>query len=180
MILGKVSEIFLLKIFKWKILGRFSKLPKYIIAVVPHTSFYDFFVGILVRTIINEKINFVGKKELFRPFTGWFFKMMGGVPVDRDSNKNSVDLIVEIFNKREKFKLAIAPEGTRNKVDKWKTGFYYIALKAKIPIMPVALDYTNKKVIIYPLFYPSGDIDGDFNKLKKIFNGVLGYNPEKS
>ena len=174
MILRKICKI-IFKIFKWKILGEFSKVPKYIIAVVPHTSFYDFFIGILVRNIINEKINFIGKKELFGPLTGWFFRMLGGFPVDRNSKKNTVDSIVEVFNKRKKFKLAIAPEGTRKKVKKWKTGFYYIALKAKIPIMPVAFDYNNKNVIFHSLFYPSGNIEEDFKKLFKKYKNVLNY-----
>ena len=162
-------------IFKWKILGKFSKVPKYIIAVAPHTSFYDFFIGILVRNIINEKINFIGKKELFGPLTGWFFRSLGGVPVDRNSKKDTVSSIVEIFNKRKKFKLAIAPEGTRKKVKKWKTGFYYIALKAKIPIMPVAFDYNNKNVIVHSLFYPTGNIEEDFKNLYKKYKNVLSY-----
>ena len=163
------------RVFKWKILGKFSKVPKYIIAVAPHTSFYDFFIGILVRNIINEKINFIGKKELFGPLTGWFFRALGGVPVDRNSKKDTVSSIVEIFNKRKKFKLAIAPEGTRKKVKKWKTGFYYIALKAKIPIMPVAFDYNNKNVIVYSLFYPTGNIEEDFKNLYKKYKNVLSY-----
>ena len=161
--------------FKWKILGKFSKVPKYIIAVAPHTSFYDFFIGILVRNIINEKINFIGKKELFGPLTGWFFRSLGGVPVERNSKKDTVSSIVEIFNKRKKFKLAIAPEGTRKKVKKWKTGFYYIALKAKIPIMPVAFDYNNKNVIVHSLFYPTGNIEEDFKNLYKKYKNVLSY-----
>jgi len=163
------------RIFKWKILGKFSKVPKYIIAVAPHTSFYDFFIGILVRNIINEKINFIGKKELFGPLTGWFFRALGGVPVDRNSKKDTVISIVEIFNKRKKFKLAIAPEGTRKKVKKWKTGFYYIALKAKIPIMPVAFDYNNKNVIVHSLFYPTGNIEEDFKNLYEKYKNVLSY-----
>ena len=163
------------RVFRWKILGEFSKVPKYIIAVAPHTSFYDFFIGILVRNIINEKINFVGKKELFGPVTGWFFRILGGVPVDRNSKKDTVSSIVEIFNERKKFKLAIAPEGTRKKVKKWKTGFYYIALKAKIPIIPVAFDYSNKNVIVHSLFYPSGNIEEDFKKLYKKYKNVLSY-----
>tara|TARA_B100001996_G_scaffold125730_1_gene95268 strand:- start:3285 stop:3824 length:540 start_codon:yes stop_codon:yes gene_type:complete len=163
------------RVFKWKILGKFSKVPKYIIAVAPHTSFYDFFIGILVRNIINEKINFIGKKELFGPLTGWFFRALGGVPVDRNSKKDTVSSIVEIFNKRKKFKLAIAPEGTRKKVKKWKTGFYYIALKAKIPIMPVAFDYNNKNVIVHSLFYPTGNIEEDFKNLYKKYKNVLSY-----
>ena len=163
------------RVFKWKILGKFSKVPKYIIAVAPHTSFYDFFIGILVRNIINEKINFIGKKELFGPLTGWFFRALGGVPVDRNSKKDTVSSIVEIFNKRKKFKLAIAPEGTRKKVKKWKTGFYYIALKAKIPILPVAFDYNNKNVIVHSLFYPTGNIEEDFKNLYKKYKNVLSY-----
>ena len=174
MITTEICKI-IFKIFKWKILGEFSKVPKYIIAVAPHTSFYDFFIGILVRNIINEKINFIGKKELFGPLTGWFFKILGGVPVDRNSKKNTVDSIVEIFNKRKKFKLAIAPEGTRKKVKKWKTGFYYIALKAKIPIMPVAFDYNNRSVVVHSLFYPSGNKEEDFKKLYKKYKNVLNY-----
>ena len=90
------------RIFRWKILGEFSKVPKYIIAVAPHTSFYDFFIGILVRNIINEKINFIGKRELFGPLTGWFFRILGDVPVDRNSKKDTVSYIVIIFNKRKK------------------------------------------------------------------------------
>ena len=163
------------KIFRWKILGEFSKLPKYIIAVAPHTSFYDFFIGILVRNIINEKINFIGKRELFGPLTGWFFRILGGVPVDRNSKKDTVSSIVDIFNKRKKFKLAIAPEGTRKKVKNWKTGFYYIALKAKVPIMPVAFDYKNKNVIVHSLFYPTGNIEEDFKNLYKKYKNVLSY-----
>jgi 1-acyl-sn-glycerol-3-phosphate acyltransferase len=177
MIIGKVCKI-IFKIFKWKILGEFSKVPKYIIAVAPHTSFYDFFIGILVRNIINEKINFIGKKELFGPLTGWFFRTLGGVPVDRNSKNNTVDSIVKIFNKRKKFILAIAPEGTRENVKKWKTGFYYIALKAKIPIMPVVFDYNNKNVVVHSLFYPSGNIEEDFKKLYKKFKGILTYKLE--
>ena len=174
MIKRKICKI-IFRVFRWKILGEFSKVPKYIIAVAPHTSFYDFFIGILVRNIINEKINFVGKKELFGPVTGWFFRILGGVPVDRNSKKDTVSSIVEIFNERKKFKLAIAPEGTRKKVKKWKTGFYYIALKAKIPIIPVAFDYSNKNVIVHSLFYPSGNIEEDFKKLYKKYKNVLSY-----
>lgn len=163
------------KMFRWKILGKFSKVPKYIIAVAPHTSFYDFFIGILVRNIINEKINFVGKRELFGSLTGWFFRILGGVPVDRNSKNDTVSSIVDIFNKRKKFKLAIAPEGTRKKVKMWKTGFYYIALKAKVPILPVAFDYKNKNVIVHSLFYPTGNIKEDFKMLYNNYKNVLSY-----
>jgi 1-acyl-sn-glycerol-3-phosphate acyltransferase len=175
MSLGFISNFIFSKIFKWKIIGKFSKLPKFIIAVAPHTSSYDFLIGILVRNIINEEINFVGKKELFTPLTGWFFKMLGGVPINRNSNNNTVDSIVEIFNDRKKFKLAIAPEGTRKKVKIWKTGFYYIALKAKIPILPVAFDYHNKKIIFHSLYYPTGNPLNDIKILQDKFTGVKGH-----
>ena len=101
----------------------------------------------MVRSISGEDIRFVGKKELFSPLTGWFFKYLGGVPVDRSGNKGSVESIIEIFNLHKKFRVAFAPEGTRKKVYKLKTGYYYIARNLKIPIVPVAFDYENRKVI---------------------------------
>ncbi len=92
---------------------------------------------------------------------------MGGAPLDRASRQNTVDAIVDIFNKRNIFRLAIAPEGTRKKVSDWKTGFYYIALKANVPIIPVAFDYSKKEVVLNEPFYPTGNIQEDFEILKK-------------
>ncbi len=164
----------------WTIVGTFPSIPKYIVAVVPHTSWLDIFVGLLVRSISGESINFVGKKELFTPLTGWFFRSLGGAPIDRSGNKDSVELIATVFDAHQKFRIAIAPEGTRKKVYKLRTGYYYIAKRLKIPIIPVAFDYENKRVIVHPNFYPSNDVKKDLKELETIFKGVCGCFRDKS
>ena len=111
----KLSKIIFFHFLKWRLIGDFPKLPKYIVAVVPHTSWVDFFLGLLVRSISGEDIRFVGKKELFSPLAGWFLRYLGGVPVDRSGNKGSVESIIEIFNLHKKFRVAFAPEGTRKR-----------------------------------------------------------------
>ena len=168
-----IAKLIFLRIMGWKILGDFPDLNKFIIAVVPHTRNLDFVVGVLVRAVLNEQINFVGKKELFNPFTGWFFTAMGGFPINRGKNENKVTSIAEVFNKRNSFRLAIAPEGTRKKVDSWKTGFYHISLKASVPILLVNFNYREKKVSLLKLFYPTGDLKKDFKSMEGFFNKVM-------
>ena len=94
------SKLILLKIFKWKVVGDLPKLPKCIIAVAPHTSNYDFMVGIMIRSILKEEINYVGKKELFNPLTSWFFVGLGGAPLNRKGNQNVVEGIVNLQQSR--------------------------------------------------------------------------------
>jgi 1-acyl-sn-glycerol-3-phosphate acyltransferase len=148
--------------------------------VVPHTSWYDFFLGVFTRGIVQLEMNFVAKKELFVFPLNYYFQWMGGTPLNRQKNENKVDAIASIFEKKDEFRLAIAPEGTRKKVTEWKTGFYYIAMKANVPILPVAFDYGKKEVRLMPLFQPTGDIEADFKVLKSKYVGVVGKFPEKS
>ena len=129
------------RLMGWKIVGEMDEdIRKCVIIVVPHTSWHDFYIGLLARGIINQEMHYVAKKELFAFPFGAYFRWMGGAPLDRSGGKNIVDSIVSIFKDKEVFRLAIAPEGTRKKVSGWKTGFYYIALKANVPIIPVAFD----------------------------------------
>lgn len=148
--------------------------------VVPHTSCIDFFIGVLARGSIGLEMNFVAKKELFKfPFGGWL-RWMGGAPLDRQKNENKVDAIAALFKERAAFRLAIAPEGTRMRVDSWKTGFYYIAVNAEVPIVAVAFDYGKKEVKMSEPFWPTGDVGADFFTLEKNYKGVMGYVPEYS
>ena len=165
-----LAKIVFLRLMGWRIEGDFPPLKKLIVAVFPHTRNMDFIVGVLTRAVLNEKISYVGKKELFNPFTGWFFRALGGAPIDRSSNKNKVSAIAKIFKEKEAFRMAIAPEGTRKKVDSWKTGFYYIAMEAEVPILLVHFNYPLKKVSFLKLFYPTGDIEKDLNEMKAHFN----------
>ncbi|ESU25445.1 acyltransferase [Flavobacterium saliperosum S13] len=170
----------------WKIIGTISpEIKKCVMIVVPHTSWHDFYLGLFTRGILGLDMNFVAKKELFRFPFGTYFKWMGGAPLDRKKNENKVDAIAKVFETREVFRLAIAPEGTRKKVTEWKTGFYYIAIKANVPIIPVAFDWGKKEVRLSEPFWPTGNKDADFKILEKNFIGVTGkiphfsYNPEK-
>ncbi len=169
-----IALIFTRYIFKFRLIGDFPKLKKFVIIVVPHTSNWDFIVAIGARTILNEPIHFVGKKALFNPLTSWFFKGLGGMPLNRKKNEQVVDTIARMYAEEDCFRMAIAPEGTRKKVEAWKTGFYYIAQKAEVPILPIAFDWKNKEVIFHPLFIPTNDMDKDFGDLMKLFQGVEG------
>lgn len=176
-----LSKFIYYKLIGWKIAGGFPKeIKKYIIIVAPHTSGLDFFVGILVRAILPEIENakYLGKKELFKPPFGWIFKATGGYPVDRTKHTNLVDAIVDIFDNKEEFVIALAPEGTRKQVDKLKTGFYYIAKKADIPIVMVGFDYKKKEVFVHEPFNTSEDFENDMEKIMTFFRGITGKIPE--
>ena len=163
------------KVLGWEIVGSFDpSIKKSVVVVAPHTSWHDFYIGAFARNILATEINYVGKKELFKPPFGWYFKWMGGAPIDRSKNNNTVDQIVEVFNKRDTFRLAIAPEGTRKKIKDWKTGFYHIAKKANIPVIPVAFDYKLKQVVIHEPFTVLEDAQTTMKYLKQHYKGVEG------
>jgi 1-acyl-sn-glycerol-3-phosphate acyltransferase len=168
------------KLMGWKIVGTIDpNLKKCVMMVMPHTSAHDFYVGLFTRGILGLEMNFVAKKELFVFPMGRYFKYMGGEPLDRSGGMNKVDSIAAIFNKKEIFRLAVLPEGTREKVGEIKTGFYYIALKANAPIIPIAFDFGKKEVNIGTPLMPSGNIEKDLPILKEHFTGVEGKIPEK-
>ena len=167
------------KVLGWSIKGDFTpSIKKSVIIVVPHTSWHDFYIGVFTRRIMKTEINWVGKKELFKWPFGWYFKWMGGASLDRTSGQNKVEAITEIFNTNEEFRLTLAPEGTRKRVKSWKTGYYYIAMAAKVPIIPVSFNYKTKTVTINLPFYPTGDIEGDTVILRSFYDGVVGKVPE--
>lgn len=167
------SKIIFLRLMGWKIEGDFPSLNKFVLAVVPHTRNTDFIIGVLTRAVVDQKISYVGKKELFNPLTGWFFRALGGSPINRNSTENKVSSIAKIFKEKEVFRMAIAPEGTRKKVDKWKTGFYYIAMEAEVPILLVNFNYALKQVGFLKLFYPTGNIEKDFKEMESYFNEAM-------
>jgi len=168
------------KILRWKLVGDFPQIPKCVVIIVPHTSWVDFFLGLLVRKVIDMEINFIAKKSLFQPPFGWYFRWMGGAPIDRSKTSDTVAAVTKIFNAREKFRLALSPEGTRKKVTGWRTGFYYIAKSAGVPIVMVAFDFGKKQVKISDPQIPTGDRLADFDKYGDFFKGVVGKVPEYS
>ncbi|VXA99687.1 Acyltransferase [Flavobacterium sp. 9AF] len=177
----KIYQFLFTKVFGWKVVGTIQpEIKKCIVIAVPHTSWWDFFLGVFARGILNVEINFLAKKELFIFPFNYFFKWMGGAPLNRGKKENKVDAIAKVFSNKEVFRLAIAPEGTRKKVEVWRTGFYYMALKANIPIIPGVFDYGNKQVIFHKPFYPTGNINEDLKVLHSYYKGVKGKFPEKS
>ena len=132
----------------------------------------------MARSIAKiDRARFLGKSSLFKFPYGWFFRWLGGYPVERSASHDMVHQVVEIINQHEEFILAIAPEGTRKKVAKLKTGFYYIALQAKVPIIAVGFDYQQKAVVIAQPFYPTGEVALDMNRLLNFYRAIKGCNP---
>ncbi|EAR01877.1 1-acyl-sn-glycerol-3-phosphate acyltransferase [Maribacter sp. HTCC2170] len=174
----KLGKFIYYRLLGWKTVGEFPKLDKCVVAVVPHTSWVDFFLGLLIRSVINQDINFIGKKSLFTPPFGWFFRWMGGAPIDRSKSNDTVTAIANIFKEKKVFRLALSPEGTRKKVDKWKTGFYYIAKTANVPIVLVAFDYGNKQIKFSEPQIPSKNLNEDYKTYISFFQGVVGKIPE--
>ncbi len=170
----------LFKWMGWRVDGSFPpELKKYIVAVAPHTSNWDFVIGVMARSILRmQHTKFLGKSSLFKPPFGWLFRSLGGHPVDRTKSHDVVQQVVEMFNQYDHFILALAPEGTRKKVDKLKTGFYYMAKGAGIPIIPVGFDFSTKRVVISKPFYTSDDVQGDFDRLMAFYRTMRGKNPE--
>lgn len=177
----RLYKFIFFRLLGWKLVGTVDpNIKKCVIIVVPHTSNLDFFLGLLVRGIWNIKINFVGKKELFTFPFGYYFRSVGGAPLDRSGGKNNVDATVEVFNQHETFRLALSPEGTRKKVTELRTGFYYIALKANIPIIPVALDYGKKEVRTGEPIWVTGNYEQDMEQLiLPHYKGVHGKIPDR-
>jgi 1-acyl-sn-glycerol-3-phosphate acyltransferase len=173
-----LAKFIYFKILGWKVVGNTNmskdSVKKAIIIAVPHTSWQDFHIGVLLRAVLNVKTNFVGKKELFVFPLALFFRALGGAPINRQANENKVDAIAKLFDKKEEFRMTMAPEGTRKKVKEWRTGFYYIAKKANVPIIMFTLDFENKQNKISEPFYPTDDINADFKFMHDFYKGVKG------
>ncbi len=169
-----------LDLLGWQIKGQYPEgLKQFVVIVMSHTSAWDFPLGLLVRAVVQADIRFVAKDSLFRSPFGWFFRWMGGYPVDRSKRSRYVDAVIDIFEKEENFVVTIAPEGTREKVDRLRTGFYYIALGGGVPIVMVRFDYGRREVVISKPFWPSGDKDRDFPYIIDFFKDAQGKYPDK-
>lgn len=135
-------------------------------------------LGFAARQAMHiEQAKFLAKKELFIWPLGWVLRKMGGTPVDRFAKQGMVDQVVSIFNDSEDFMLGLSPEGTRKRVDKLRTGFYHIAKKAGVPVVPIGFDYANRLVIIGEAFFPGDDEEADLKKIIAFYAGIQGKNP---
>ena len=170
-----ITRFIFFKILGWSIQGKFDpSIKKSVVIVVPHTSWHDFYIGVFARRISKTQINFIAKKELFKSPFGWYFRWMGGAPLDRTPGQKKVISIAKVFDAHDEFRLALAPEGTRKKVDTWKTGFYYIAKTANVPVIPVAFDYKTKTVFINKAYYLTNDVVKDIKNLELYYTNISG------
>lgn len=175
---------FILKLFGWKVEGSFGpELKNCIIIVAPHTSQWDFILGVLARSIYGIRAKYLIKNSFFKPGISWFFHMTGGIPVDRSKKNDLTERLKAILGRGEELKIAFTPEGTRKRVDRWKTGFYWTAIDANLPIVAHYIDYKQKIVGQFPVFHPTGDWEKDKLHFEKLYEGVSachdeGFNPK--
>ena len=167
-----------LQAISWKMTLNFPPTSKYVIIGAPHTSNWDFVYFLLLKFAAGINFNWIGKESLFHWPVGIVMRRLGGIPVDRSVRNKLVSQMVDLFNQRDQFIITIAPEGTRSKSDYWKTGFYYIAVGAGVPISLGFIDYCAKEIGIGPYFFPTGDIQADFNRIKDFYAGKKGKYPQ--
>jgi 1-acyl-sn-glycerol-3-phosphate acyltransferase len=148
-------------------------LPRFVAIAAPHSSNWDFIIGIALVFALRLDIHYLGKAELFRGLLGRLMRWLGGIPVDRARPGAMVDQTIALFNSNERLIVALAPEGTRKPVTKWKTGFYRIAVGAGVPIVPAYFDVRNKIVGMGPPFYPTGDQEADIAALRGFYLPIL-------
>lgn len=170
---------FLLRKIGWKIVLQTEIPAKCVLCVAPHTSNWDFIIAISFYKSIGGNPHFLMKKDWFFFPLSTILRSMGGIPVNRDKKSSLSKQMVELFEKETDFQLAIAPEGTRKKNSRWKTGFYHIALAANVPITLVYLDYGKKEIGVEKIFYPTGNVESDIQEIKNYYKNIQPKHPEK-
>jgi 1-acyl-sn-glycerol-3-phosphate acyltransferase len=163
-----------LRLSGWRIEGEFPLERKFVLIVAPHTSNWDFLLGVAILFATEMRVSWLGKHALFKAPFRTFLRWLGGIPVDRRASHGVVGECVRAFAEVSTLMLALSPEGTRKGVSQWKTGFYQIAVKAGVPIFPVGFDYRDHVVRFMPMFKPSGDLACDLPLIQAQFASVKG------
>jgi 1-acyl-sn-glycerol-3-phosphate acyltransferase len=179
----KIIATIILKLWGWKIEGGKALEKKLMIVVMPHTSNWDFPLGIFARWKMGIEVKFVGKSSLFKSPYGFIMRALGGYPVERNPAKKNgsiVDQIIDIINNEDEIRITFTPEGTRSKVKRLRSGFYTIAKATGIKIQLVAIDYQNKILRFDVPHIPAGTFEEELKILKEFYKGVKGKYPEKT
>jgi 1-acyl-sn-glycerol-3-phosphate acyltransferase len=159
--------------------GGFPDAPKFVMVVAPHTSNWDVPVGLMAKFALQLSCKFIAKQSAFWWPLGAFLRALGGVPVDRSAASDFVQETVRIFREREKLVLVITPEGTRSKVERWKSGFHRIARAAGVPVVLVSFDYSRKVVRLGPSFTATEDYEGDLARIQSHITASMARHPER-
>ena len=171
--LGRAS----MRLSGWTFAGALPEIARFVIIVAPHTSNWDFFVGLQAKWALSLDAHWFGKDSLFRGLMGVALRRIGGRPVKRDTAAGVVGEVAATFSSESRFVLALAPEGTRKPVAHWRTGFYHIAVAAGVPIVPVALDWSRREIVIRPPFHPTGALETDVEYLQSLYRADMSRNP---
>ncbi|MEO5817083.1 MAG: lysophospholipid acyltransferase family protein [Gemmatimonadaceae bacterium] len=168
---------FAMRVASWKFVGDLPPIQKFVIVVAPHTSNWDFFIGLAAKLALDLDASWFGKDTLFRGLLGIFMRAIGGRPVHRDAPEGMVLAMAKTIRREPEFVLVITPEGTRKAVTQWRTGFYHIAEAAEIPIVPVWFDWSRKEVGIGAPMPASGNLSADVASLQALFRREMSRNP---
>jgi 1-acyl-sn-glycerol-3-phosphate acyltransferase len=164
--------------FGWRVEGSLPATRKFVFIAAPHTSNWDLPFMIATAYVLQARISWLGKHTLFEGPFGWFMRALGGIPVDRRSRHNVVQQVAEHFHQSEELILGISPEGTRKKVEHWKSGFYHIAHAAQVPVGMGFLDFGRKVAGLGPLLTLTGDVRADMDKVRAFYRDIRGKRPE--
>ncbi len=181
-LLFKIARLFsavVLKLMGWKTSGEVPKEKKYVMIGYPHTSNWDALIGLMVYAKMGVRLNWLAKQSLFKGPLGWFLKLTGAIPVNRQQSQNFIQYSKQLFDSYDQLVLTLSPEGTRQKTEYWRTGFYYIALNAKVPIALAFLDYSTRTGGFGPVIWPSGNIEEDLKTIRAFYKNFKGKYPEK-
>ncbi len=170
---------FMLNQLGWSFEGQLPNIPKQVVIVAPHTSNWDFIIGVLALFALDLKANWIGKHTIFTPPLNLVMEWLGGIPVNRSVPNDLVNTTRQRFQLENRMVLGLAPEGTRKRVEKWKQGFYRIASGAHVPIVCACLDYKTRTIGFGPTINPSGDYDKDCEIIREYYAGVTAKFPEK-
>ena len=163
------AGLLLLRCVGWRVSGTLPDCPKLVAAVAPHTSNWDFVIAFSASLALGVKISFLGKHSIFVwPFAN-LLRRFGGIPVQRQQRHGVVTQLVSVFSEQQQLLLGIAPEGTRQKVSQWRTGFWQIAKQAEVPIQLIGLDYASKTIVFGPLLQPGASFDADYPLMRTFF-----------
>jgi 1-acyl-sn-glycerol-3-phosphate acyltransferase len=164
--------------FCWDVVGQVPVGEKFILIAAPHTSNWDFPFGLCALYIYRLKVSWIGKNTLFQKPFGGVMRGLGGIAINRYSRHGVVDQIAKQLRESRKLAIAIAPSGTRKRRDYWKSGFYWIAHQAQVPILCGYLDYGNRKACLGLCFVPTGNVKEDMDRIRDFYKGIQGKYPE--
>jgi len=164
--------------FGFKLDGGSPGVEKAVVVAYPHTSNWDLLYTLAAAYVLDVDVNWLGKKSLFRAPYGWWMRFVGGIAVDRSRSTRLVDAMIEAIEPMDHVMVIIPPEGTRSKSGRWKSGFYWVAVGAQVPIVLGFVDYGRKTVGLGEVLTPSGDLAADFDKIRTFYQDIQGKHPE--